>query len=168
MKELCAAICGLWTMHPDGALIVSGDFTHATLRLVLPKFFFFSFFLTRISPARLENIKLWTTLTPILITFLCFCSLSTPQSINVWNLCGIYQAEYHYKLKVEEHFNSSNIQHMWQEILTITDSKSSSTELNYFHDCFDQRNKGFIINSQPPSGKQPLSFSTSKVCSTLA
>lgn len=38
MKELCAAVSKLQTLHPDGAFIVAGDFNHCTLRSVLPKF----------------------------------------------------------------------------------------------------------------------------------
>lgn len=39
MKELCSAVNKLQTVHPDGAFIIAGDFNHANLRSVLPKFY---------------------------------------------------------------------------------------------------------------------------------
>ncbi|KAK2836723.1 hypothetical protein Q7C36_014592 [Tachysurus vachellii] len=38
MKELSSAINKLQTVHPDGVVIVAGDFNHCNLRSVLPKF----------------------------------------------------------------------------------------------------------------------------------
>jgi len=90
MKELCAAISKLQTLHPDGAFIVAEDFNHCTLRSVLPKFHQNVSCTTR-GHKTLDHvytnvtdayILTWVSLT----TSLCSCSPSIPRSSNVWNL----------------------------------------------------------------------------------
>lgn len=39
MKDLCSAVNKMQTVYPDGAFIIAGDFNHANLRSVLPKFY---------------------------------------------------------------------------------------------------------------------------------
>ena len=64
---------------------------------------------------------------------------------------GIKRAKHCHKLKIEEHFNTSDPRRMWQELQTITDFKptrasppstdpSLPDELNYFYARFDRVN----------------------------
>ena len=67
---------------------------------------------------------------------------------------------------------------MWQGIQTVTDIKPPSTgaptssatlpdQLNYFYARFDLGNGEVILKADLPPDEQPLTLSTSDVCSTL-
>lgn len=74
---------------------------------------------------------------------------------------GIRDAKLHYKMRIEEHFNSSNSHRIWEGIKSITDYKGSSSRItnsvnpsvpNELNDFFVWFNRA---NNQPTT-KLPL------------
>ncbi|KAK1895359.1 DNA-directed RNA polymerase subunit beta', partial [Dissostichus eleginoides] len=92
---------------------------------------------------------------------------------------GIKRAKHCHKLKIEEHFNTSDPRRMWQGLQTITDLKptrasppstdpSLPDELNYFYARFDRVNHKVATRATLPADHLPLTLSPTDVRAELS
>ncbi|KAI4884175.1 hypothetical protein NFI96_007457 [Prochilodus magdalenae] len=179
LSRLHDAINNQLSAHPDGVVIVAGDFNHADLKSVMPKFYNNVRFPTRES--NILDQKPWVNKSVRALiksrdeAFRSGDRLAYSAARR--NLKkGIKEAKHSYKQRIEEHFENNNPRSMWNGIKALTDYKTNTPQasddtslpdvLNQFFARFDNQNRG-THHTAPPVGDQTLVLKHHQVKSTL-
>ncbi|KAI4891004.1 hypothetical protein NFI96_004964 [Prochilodus magdalenae] len=152
LSRLHDAINNQLSAHPDGVVIVAGDFNHADLKSVMPKFYnngadleeyassvmgYIHFCTENVLPKK--TIKVFPNQKPWVNKSVRALIKSRDEAFRSGDRLaysaarrnlkkGIKEAKHSYKQRIEEHFENNNPRSMWNGIKALTDYKTNTPQ----------------------------------------